>query len=64
MFLEYIVFTSFSLLFIIILLLCICLFISIQVFTMYKNDSIEFMSLEELKEPRVKHIEGEEGYEW
>ena len=39
-------------------------FLSIQVCTWCKNESIEFMSLEELKEPRVKHVEGERGYEW
>ena len=38
--------------------------ISIQICTAFQNDSIEFMRLEELKEPRVKFIDGEEGYEW
>ena len=42
----------------------ICLLISIQISTVLKNESIEFMRLEELKEPRVKSIDGEEGYEW
>ena len=40
------------------------LFISIQICTYFQNDGIEFKRLEELKEPRVKSIDGEEGYEW
>ena len=40
------------------------LFISIQIGTLFENDSIEFMCLEELKEPSVKSIDGEEGYRW
>ena len=41
------------------------LFISImQVCTYWENDSIEFVRLEELKEPSVKSIDGEKGYEW
>ena len=39
-------------------------YISIQVCTACWNDSVEFMCLEELKEPRVREIEGSVGYEW
>ena len=38
--------------------------LSIQICTYAQNDTIEFMRLEELKEPRVTSIDGEEGYEW
>ena len=39
-------------------------FLSIQICTYNRNDSIEFMRLEELMEPSVKRIPEEEGYEW
>ena len=38
--------------------------LSIQICTYFENDSIEFMRLEELKEPSIREIEGSEGYEW
>ena len=44
------------------LLFLFCL--SIQICTYCQNDTIVFMRLEELKEPQVKSIRGEEGYEW
>ena len=40
------------------------IYLSIQVCTYFQYDSIEFMRLDELKEPRVKSMDGEEGYEW
>ena len=42
----------------------VCLLISIQICTYAQNDSIEFIRLEELKEPTVKSIPEEQGYEW
>ena len=36
----------------------------IQVCTLRHNERIEFMHLEELKEPSVKSIDKEEGIEW
>ena len=38
--------------------------LSLKICTKHQNDSIEFMRLEELKEPSVKDIDGEEGFEW
>ena len=43
---------------------CLLIFTSVQICTSYRNDSIEFVRLEELKEPRVREIEGEKGYNW
>ena len=40
------------------------LFLSIQICTRNPNDSIEFVRLEELKEPTMREIEGSVGYEW
>ena len=38
--------------------------VCIQICTCYKNESMEFVRLEELKEPRVKEIEGQDGLWW
>ena len=43
--------------------LLIFIYLSIQVCTACSNDTVEFMRLEELKEPRVREIEGSFGYE-
>ena len=40
------------------------IYLSIQISTKFQNDIIEFMRLEELKEPSINSIDGEEGYEW
>ena len=40
------------------------IYLSIQICAYYQNDSIELMRLEELREPRVKSIDEEVGYEW
>ena len=46
------------------LLVSIYSFVFNQICTYNQNDSIEFVRLEELKEPRVREIEGSVGYEW
>ena len=40
------------------------LIVTLQICAAYLNDSIEFVQLNELKEPGVREIEGEEGMEW
>ena len=42
-----------------------CIYFSIQICTYYQNDSIEFVRLEELKEPSaVRGMEEEVGLSW
>ena len=40
------------------------IYLSIQICTSYQNESFEFVRLEEPKEPQVKSIPEEQGYEW
>ena len=40
------------------------IYLSLQISTFCVGDSVEFMRLEELKEPSVKSIDGEEGYDF
>ena len=43
---------------------CLSFSVSTQVCTGYKNDRIEFVSLEELTEPSVRTLYGGDGLEW
>ena len=45
------------------LLFSIYLFV-FYICTQYQNESIDFMRLEELNEPTVQSLEGEQGYMW
>ena len=42
----------------------ICFLISIQICTAYLNDSVEFVRVEELKEPSVRYMERGVGMKW
>ena len=44
--------------------LFVYLLVSLKVNTYWQNDAIEFLRLEELKQPNVRSLEGEEGIEW